>query len=136
MKITVQTLVKAPMADVWQAYVTPADIMQWNAASDDWHTPHAEVDLRVGGRFLARMEARDGSMGFDFEGVYTRITEHRDIAYRFGDREAEVVFAEEAGGVRVKVTFDAEDTHTIQQQSEGWQAILDNFAKHVESKAA
>lgn len=136
MKITVQTLVKAPMADVWQAYVMPADIMQWNAASDDWHTPHAEVDLRVGGRFLARMEARDGSMGFDFEGVYTRITEHRDIAYRFGDREAEVVFAEEAGGVRVKVTFDAEDTHTIQQQSEGWQAILDNFAKHVESKAA
>lgn len=136
MKITVQSLVKAPIADVWQAYVTPGDIMQWNAASDDWHTPHAEVDLRVGGKFVSRMEARDGSMGFDFEGIYTRVNEHRDIAYRFGDREAEVVFAEMPEGVMVKVTFDTEDTHTVQQQSEGWQAILDNFAKHVESKKA
>jgi len=135
MKITVQSLVKAPIAEVWRAYVIPADIMQWNAASDDWHTPHAAVDLRVGGKFLSRMEARDGSMGFDFEGVYTRITEYRDIAYRFGDREAEVVFTEVPEGVTVKVTFDAEDTHAIQQQSEGWQAILNNFAKYVEGKA-
>lgn len=134
MKITVQTLVQAPIEKVWHAYVTPAAIVKWNAASDDWHTPHATVDLRVGGKFLSRMEAKDGSMGFDFEGEYTKVVEHKEIVYRFGGRIAEVVFNDTEEGVMVRVTFDSEDTHSVAQQSAGWQAILDNFAAYVEGR--
>ncbi len=133
MKITVQTLVKAPMVRVWQAWTSPADIVQWNAASDDWHTTRAEVDLRVGGVFCSRMEAKDGSMGFDFEGTYTTIVPHELIECRFGDRQLLVEFIEEAEGVRVRETFEAESTHSVEQQREGWQAILDRFARHVEA---
>ncbi|MEJ7137691.1 SRPBCC family protein [Amphibiibacter pelophylacis] len=131
MKITVETVAAAPIATVWAAYTTPADIVQWNSASPDWHTTTATVDLREGGRFSSRMEARDGSMGFDFEGVYTRIVPHERIEYAFGDRAAQVVFTPEAGGVRVSVTFDAETTHPVEMQQQGWQAILDNFTRHV-----
>ena len=134
MKITVETTVKAPIAEVWRAYTTPADIKQWNAASADWHTTAASVDLREGGAFSSRMEAKDGSVGFDFAGTYTRIVEHELIEYAFGDRAAKVVFADRPEGVNVLVTFDSEQTHSIEQQREGWQAILENFARHVEAK--
>ena len=134
MKITVETVVKAPVAEVWRAYTTPDDIKQWNAASDDWHTTKASVDLRVGGAFSSRMEAKDGSFGFDFAGTYTNIVPHQLIEYSFGDRAATVEFVEGADGVTVRVTFDAETEHSVDQQREGWQAILNKFAKHVEAK--
>jgi predicted 3-demethylubiquinone-9 3-methyltransferase (glyoxalase superfamily) len=136
MKITVQTAVAAPVAEVWRAYTSPDDIKQWNAASDDWHTPAATVDLREGGIFSSRMEAKDGSMGFDFAGTYTKIIEHKLIAYSFGDRAAEVAFHPGPSAVAVRITFDSEPTHSIEQQRSGWQAILDNFARHVERRVA
>jgi uncharacterized protein YndB with AHSA1/START domain len=134
MKITVETTVEAPIEDVWQAYTTPEDIKQWNAASDDWHTTAASVDLRAGGAFSSRMEAKDGSMGFDLAGTYTKIVEHKLIEYSFGDRAAQVEFGAVPNGVRAVVTFDSEPTHSIEQQREGWQAILNNFARHVEAR--
>lgn len=136
MKITVTTRVAAPLTTVWQAYTTPADIVQWNAASDDWHTPSATVDLRAGGRFCSRMEARDGSAGFDFEGEYTLIEDLRRIEYAFGDRTAQITFDEGPEGVTVSVTFDAEQTHPEDMQRSGWQSILDNFKRHVEALSA
>lgn len=135
MKITVETVVSAPVEKVWKAYLTPEDIKQWNAASDDWHTTAATVDLRVGGVFSSRMEAKDGSFGFDFAGTYTKIVEHKLIEYSFGDRTAQVAFSEGPQGVTVKVEFESEPTHSVEQQSQGWQAILNNFKKHVEKKA-
>lgn len=134
MQITVQTTVKAPIDTVWQAYVTPADILQWNTASEDWHTTQSTVDLRVGGTFSSRMEAKDGSFGFDFAGVYTKIIPHELIEYAFGERSGTVQFAASPEGVTVSVTFDAESEHPEEQQRQGWQTILNNFAKHVESK--
>lgn len=134
MRISVETSVAAPIDRVWQAYTTPADIVKWNAASDDWHTTRATVDLREGGAFSSRMEAKDGSMGFDFAGTYTGIIEHKRIEYAFGDRKAEVEFVPGAKGVVVRVVFDAETTHSVEQQQAGWQAILDNFARYVEAK--
>ena len=131
--ITVETTVAAPVERVWNAYVAPEDIMQWNSPSDDWHTPSATVDLREGGAFSSRMEAKDGSMGFDFAGTYTRIKPHRLIEYDFGDRHAKVEFVPEEGGVRVSVTFDPETENPIEQQSAGWRAILDSFKRHVEA---
>lgn len=133
MKITVDTTVRAPIDKAWRAYTTPKDIMQWNAASDDWHTTAASVDLREGGAFSSRMEAKDGSMGFDFAGIYTRVVRNQLIEYSFGDRAATVEFAEVEDGTRVRVTFDAESTHSVEQQRDGWQAILDRFARHVEA---
>ncbi|MEY4346373.1 MAG: hypothetical protein RL032_2205 [Pseudomonadota bacterium] len=132
MQITVETLIKAPITKVWSAYTTPADIVQWNAASDDWHTTKASVDLRVGGIFSSRMEAKDGSFGFDFEGTYTKVVPHAHIGYAFGDRTGAVEFVQGADGVTVRVTFDAETQHPVEQQRQGWQAILNNFARHVE----
>ena len=131
--ITVETSVAAPIDEVWRAYTSPDDIMQWNAASDDWHTTAASVDLREGGAFSSRMEARDGSMGFDFAGTYTKVEPHRLIEYAFGDRTARVDFLPDGDEVRVRVTFEAESQHSIDQQRTGWQAILDNFARHVEA---
>jgi uncharacterized protein YndB with AHSA1/START domain len=133
MKITVETTVAAPIDEVWRAYTSPEDIIKWNAASDDWHTPRASVDLRVGGAFSSRMEAKDGSMGFDFAGTYTKIIRHELIEYSFGNRTAQVAFIPGADGVAVRVTFDSEPTHSIEQQRQGWQAILDNFARHVQA---
>jgi len=132
MKISVETIVAAPVEQVWRAYTTPEDIKQWNAASDDWHTTAATVDLRVGGAFSSRMEAKNGSAGFDFAGTYTRIIEHRLIEYSFGGRDARVDFASLPEGVRLRVTFDSEPTHSVEQQRAGWQSILNNFKKHVE----
>lgn len=131
MKITVSTLVAAPLSKVWRAYTSPEAITQWNAASDDWHTTSARVDLRVGGEFSSRMEAKDGSFGFDFAGVYTQVIPEQLIEYSFGDRNAKVEFIQTPAGVQVSVSFDSEDSHSEQQQREGWQAILDNFARYV-----
>jgi uncharacterized protein YndB with AHSA1/START domain len=131
MKITVSTVVAAPIAEVWRAYTTPEDIMQWNTASPDWHTTAATVDLRPGGKFSSRMEARDGSFGFDFAGEYTKVLPHQRIEYAFGDRNGVVEFVPGPQGVTVTVSFDGEDTHSEEQQRAGWQAILDNFARHV-----
>jgi uncharacterized protein YndB with AHSA1/START domain len=133
MKITVETTVKAPIAEVWRAYNTPDDIKQWNTASPDWHTTKSSVDLRVGGVFSSRMEAKDGSFGFDFEGTYTKLVPNELIEYAFGDRVGVVEFQQGEGSVTVRVTFDAETTHPEEQQRGGWQAILDNFAKHVQA---
>jgi uncharacterized protein YndB with AHSA1/START domain len=135
MKITVETQVRAPIETIWQAWTTPADIVQWNAASDDWHTTKATVDLREGGAFSSRMEARDGSFGFDFAGTYTTVREHELIEAAFGDRSMRVEFIPDGDRVTVRETFDAETTHPVEQQREGWQAILDRFARHVEAKA-
>jgi uncharacterized protein YndB with AHSA1/START domain len=134
MKITVETMVAAPVADVWRAWTTPADITQWNAASDDWHTTAAAVDLRVGGAFTSRMEAKDGSMGFDFAGTYTKIVEHQMLEASFGGRALVVEFIPGPAGTLVRETFDAETTHPVEQQRQGWQAILDRFGKYVEGK--
>lgn len=131
MTIVVFTTVAASMAEVWRAYTTPADIMRWNAASDDWHTTQAAVDLRPGGRFSSRMEAKDGSFGFDFEGVYTAVIPHERIEYDFGDRHAVVEFTDGGDGVTLTVRFDPETEHPLEMQRAGWQSILDNFARHV-----
>lgn len=132
MKITVETTVKAPLAAVWNAYNSPEDIMQWNAASDDWHTTSSTVDLQVGGTFCSRMEAKDGSAGFDFEGVYTKIEPLKLIEYEFGDRMAEVTFEDSPEGVKVRVIFDPENEFPAEYQQAGWQSILDNFKRYVE----
>ena len=133
MQITVEAIVKAPVERVWAAYTNPEDIKQWNTASDDWHTTQSTVDLRVGGGFTSRMEAKDGSFGFDFAGTYTKIVPNEYIAYAFGDRNGTVEFLEDAEGVKLRVTFDAESQHPLEQQRQGWQAILNNFARHVEA---
>ena len=134
MNITVETTVHAPIDKVWTAYTTPADIVQWNAASDDWHTTSASVELRVGGQFSSRMEAKDGSFGFDFAGTYTNIVPNECIEYQFGDRSASVEFIQTDKGVKVRISFVAEEEHSVEQQQEGWLAILNRFAKHVENK--
>ena len=133
MKITVETAVKADLDKVWSAWNSPEDIKRWNAASDDWHTTAASVELREGGKFSARMEAKDGSEGFDFEGTYTRVVPRKLIEYRMDDgRQVAVEFSEQPGRVLVRETFDAETQNAPEMQREGWQAILDNFARHVE----
>ena len=137
MKITVQTVVKSVLRKVWDAWNNPEDIKKWNAASDDWHTPRSTVDLREGGKFSARMEARDGSQGFDFEGTYTRVVPQKLIEYRMSDgRQVKVEFSQAGNGVLVKETFDAESENTSEMQRQGWQTILDNFGKYVEAKGA
>jgi uncharacterized protein YndB with AHSA1/START domain len=134
MKITVETTVAASIEEVWRAWTTPADIKQWNAASDDWHTTAATVDLRVGGAFSSRMEAKDGSFGFDFAGTYTKVVPHQLIEMAFGGRVALVEFVRKDASIVVRETFDSEDTHPVEQQRQGWQAILDRFARHVEGR--
>lgn len=131
MKITVEALVNAPIDVVWKKYTDPEDITKWNAASDDWHTTAATVDLRVGGVFNSRMEAKDGSMGFDFAGKYLRVEPNSLLEYEFGDRRAQIDFIETPEGVRVIVTFDPENVYPEDQQRQGWQAILNNFAAYA-----
>ncbi len=133
MKITVSTVVAAPIDEVWRAYNSPEDIKIWNTASPDWHTTASSVDLRVGGQFSSRMEAKDGSFGFDFAGEYTKVVPPKLLEYTFGERIGAVEFSEGNSGVTVKVTFDSESTHSEEQQRAGWQAILDNFGRFVEA---
>jgi uncharacterized protein YndB with AHSA1/START domain len=136
MKITVERLIDAELEHVWNAWNDPDDITRWNSAQDDWHTTRCRVDLREGGSFSARMEAKDGSACFDFEGTYARIEPRSDIAYRMGDgREVRVEFVEQDGGVRVHETFDAETENPPELQRQGWQAILDKFGRYVEAQA-
>lgn len=137
MEISIETEVEAPLSTVWHAWVTPEDIIHWNFAIDDWCCPSAEIDLEAGGKFCYRMEAKDGSVGFDFEGEFTEIDVHKAIRFQLGDvREVTVEFIETDTGVRVVETFDAEDENSAEQQRLGWLGILNNFKKHVESKSA
>ena len=133
MKITVSTRVRATPARVWQAWTTPAEIMQWNAASDDWHTTSSTVDLRTGGAFSSRMEAKDGSMGFDFHGQYTVVDAPTQLDAIMGDRALNVRFTQHGDHVDITETFDGEPSQDADMQRAGWQAILDNFKRHVES---
>ncbi len=135
MKINIETPVKARLHTVWSAWNNPEDIRQWNTAQDDWHTTRSTVDLREGGKFLSRMEAKDGSAGFDFEGTYTRIVPHKLIEYRMTDgREVKVEFIERAGDVVVKVAFDGETENPPEVQRAGWQGILDRFGRYAEAR--
>lgn len=135
MKITVETLVQATPSQVWDTWNNPTDIEQWNTPHTDWHTTKSSVDLREGGKFLSRMEAKDGSAGFDFEGTYTRVVPNQALEYRMSDgREVKVEFLERPDGVFVQETFDAETENSPELQREGWQAILDNFGRYVEAK--
>lgn len=132
--ITVEAKVKAPVEKVWKLWTEPAHITQWNSASEDWHTPSATNDLRVGGKFTARMEAKDGSFGFDFWGTYDTVKTNQEIAYTMGDgRKAQVKFSTEGSETHVSETFEAENQNPIEMQRGGWQAILDNFKKYTEA---
>lgn len=132
-KITIETTIKAPVEKVWKLWSAPEHITKWNSASPDWHTPRAENDLRPGGTFSSRMEAKDGSMGFDFGGVYDEVKTNELITYTMGDgRKVRVEFASKDGETRVIETFDAENTNPVEMQRGGWQSILDNFKKYVE----
>ena len=133
-KITVQTTINAPVEKVWQLWIAPEHITKWCAASDDWHTPRAENDVRAGGKFLSRMEAKDGSFGFDFGGVYDNVKKHELIEYTMGDgRKVSVRFSGEGNSTKVVETFEAENENPIEMQRGGWQAILDNFKKYAEA---
>ena len=133
-KITVATTVNAPVEKTWNYWTEPEHIKQWNSASDDWHTPLAENDLHVGGRFLSRMEAKDKSFGFDFGGVYDDVRINEYIEYTLGDeRKVQITFSGNGNETTVSETFEAEDTHSTELQRGGWQAILDNFKTYTES---
>ena len=134
MKITIETIVAAPIADVWRAFNNPDDIVQWDA-TDDWHTTRASNDLKVGGKLSLRIEAKNGGMGFDFAATYTQIELNRLIEFRENeDRMVRLEFIETDTGVTILQTFDAESKHPEDQQRSEWQAVLDRFARHVESK--
>lgn len=136
MKITVETEVNASPATVWDAWVTPEDITSWNFAIDDWCCPNAEINLKAGGKFKYRMEAKDGSMGFDYGGTFTKVVPNEFIRFELEDNRAVTVeFIQTANGVRVVETFAAENENSAEQQKQGWQSILDNFRRHVESKS-
>jgi uncharacterized protein YndB with AHSA1/START domain len=133
-KITVQATIKADTKKVWDYYTRPEHITKWNFASDDWHCPRAENDMRVGGKYSARMEAKDGSWGFDFEATYDEITDGEKFAYTMADgRQASVTFKSIGDQTEVTVTFDAEKENAEEMQKNGWQAILDNFKKYAEN---
>jgi uncharacterized protein YndB with AHSA1/START domain len=132
--ITVEERVSAKVDKTWQCFVEPGHITQWNFASPDWICPKAENDLRPGGKFNYRMEAADGSIGFDFEGVFDEVIPHKLLSYTMGDgRKASVEFITGDNETRVVETFEAEETNSVEMQKTGWQAILNNFKKHVES---
>jgi len=132
--ITVETTVKAPIEKVWKYWSSPEHITKWCQASDDWHAPKAENDLRMDGKFSTTMAAKDGSVSFDFEGVYTKVEKHKTIEYAMEDgRKVQIQFSSQGYETKVIETFDAENTNPIEMQRGGWQAILDNFRKHVEA---
>ena len=133
-RITIETTVNAPVEKVWNYFSGPEHITKWNQASDDWHTPRADNDLRVGGKFSSRMEAKDGSFGFDFGGVYDEVEQHKLISYTMGDnRKVSVHFTANGDQTKIVETFDAESTHSEDMQRTGWQSILDNFKKYTET---
>lgn len=131
--ITIETVVNAPIEKVWEAWTKPEHITQWSFASDDWHTPWAKNDLRAGGSFSSRMEAKDGSMGFEFGGVYDTVTTNEHIAYTMEDgRKVKIDFTADGNSTKVVQIFDAESENSVEMQQAGWQAILDNFKKYAE----
>lgn len=133
--ITVETAVKAPIEKVWSYWTEPKDITQWYNASDDWHAPYAENDLQVNGKFKTTMAAKDGSAGFDFEGVYTKIVRHKSIEYTIPDgRKVVITFSDLGSETKVVESFEAESENSYEMQRGGWQSILDNFKKYIESK--
>lgn len=132
-KVTVSNTVDAPIAKAWESYTLPEHIMKWNFASDDWQCPKAENDLRKGGKYFARMEAKDGSFGFDFEAVYDEVVPLECMQYTMPDgRQVTARFEESGHATRVTVTFDAEEQNPVEMQQGGWQAILDNFKRYAE----
>jgi len=132
--ITVEAIVHSPVESVWKYWTEPKHITQWNQASDDWHTPFAENDLRAGGKFVSRMEAKDGSFGFDFGGVYDEVLINESISYTLGDgRKVKIDFIRQNNDTKIVESFEAEETHAIEMQQAGWQAILDNFKKYAEN---
>ncbi|HET6996932.1 MAG TPA: SRPBCC family protein [Chitinophagaceae bacterium] len=132
--ITVENTINAPVEKVWQYWTQPEHIMKWNSATDDWHTPRAENDVREGGKFSVRMEAKDGSMGFDFFGVYDKVKKNEYIEYTMGDgRKVQVSFTGEGNKTKLVESFEAESTNPVELQKGGWQSILDNFKKHAEN---
>jgi uncharacterized protein YndB with AHSA1/START domain len=132
--ITVKTIVKAPIEKVWKYWSAPEHITKWCQASDDWHAPKAENDLRVDGKFSTTMAAKDGSVSFDFGGIYTNVEKYKTIEYAMDDgRKVQIQFSSEGDETKVTETFDPENTNPIEMQRGGWQAILDNFKKHVEA---
>ncbi len=133
--ITVENTINAPVEKVWECWTKPEHIIKWNNATDDWHTPRAENDLRPGGKFLCRMEAKDGSVGFDFAGVNDVIRKNEYIEYTLGDgRKVTITFTANGNETKVVESFDAENTYSVEMQRGGWQAILDNFKKYTEAK--
>jgi len=134
--ITVETTVNAPVDQVWKLWTLPEHITQWNNASDDWHTPHAENDMRIGGGFLCRMEAKDGSFGFDFSGKYLAIKENELIVYVIEDgRKVHISFSPTENATSIIESFEAEGVNSLELQKSGWQSILNNFKKYAESKS-
>ena len=134
--ITVKAVIQAPIEKVWACWSDPQHITKWCQASDDWHAPYAENDLRTGGKFKTTMAARDGSASFDFEGVYSNVQQHQVIEYAMADgRKVKIVFSVNGKEVNVSETFDAENENPIELQRGGWQAILDNFKKYTEALA-
>lgn len=132
-KITINATIQAPVEKVWTYWTEPEHIVKWNQASEDWHAPSAENDLREGGKFVTRMEAKDGSAGFDFGGIYDEVKLHEVIAYTMDDgRKVHATFHDKGGETEVTQTFDAETENPLEFQREGWQAILDNFKKYAE----
>jgi uncharacterized protein YndB with AHSA1/START domain len=131
--LTVENTINAPVERVWEYWTKPEHIIKWNTPSDDWHTPRAENDLKAGGRFLSRMEAKDGSVGFDFGGVYDAVTKNEYIEYTIGDgRKVKIIFKSDGNKTKITESFEAENIHSIEMQQGGWQAILDNFKKYTE----
>lgn len=133
-KVTVETIVQAPVAKVWSYWTEPDHITKWNQPSEDWHAPRAVNDLRAGGEFLTRMEAKDGSMGFDFAGTYDEVKLHETIAYTLGDgRQVEITFARQGEATKVVEVFDPESQNPVEFQKAGWQAIMDSFKRYTEA---
>jgi uncharacterized protein YndB with AHSA1/START domain len=132
--ITVATVIKAPVEKVWTRWTDPRHIVQWNYASDDWYTPRAENDLRVGGRFISRMEARDGSQGFNFTGKYNKVVLNKQIFYTLDDgRDVRVSFDSNGNETTITESFESEQANPVEMQKAGWQSILNNFRKYAET---
>ncbi|MDI9309778.1 MAG: SRPBCC domain-containing protein [Limnohabitans sp.] len=130
--ITITSTINANLADVWKKYTSPEHIVNWNFADDSWHCPTAKNDMKIGGKYLARMEAKDGSFGFDFEAIYTNITEEKEFSYEFGGRNCTVSFNHLDNQTEVTITFEPETEHPLEMQKNGWQAILNNFKQYAE----
>lgn len=136
-RITVESTINADIKKVWDYWTMPQHITKWNFASDDWECPSAENDMRVGGKYKARMQAKDGSFGFDFEATYDEIIPHKEISYTMPDgRQVTTDFEDLGGKTKITTVFDAENENPVEMQKGGWQAILDNFRKYTESSAA